>query len=545
MRVHRKCPFPRFNLKKCTPDLFSADLATQPLSRSAEHFMRFGASPLDVVLVDYVGMSAAVHVPEICGPENRRNPFSSPSGRTRVEMDSPARQPSGQTGKLDQNSGMTGFRSGLWRVCFLCMALVALGANRCVRFECSASDYFCRPELLLLLGASATPDVQSGANFTCALLSSGTVRCWGDASLGQLGHANMTTIGDTEPASAGGDLVLGGFVVQISVGSSHACALLATGAIRCWGDGSAGQLGYGNPNTIGDDETPASAGDVNVGGPSVQVVAGGVHSCALLANGEVVCWGNSTNGQLGYGNMAIIGDNETPASAGAVTVSGQIAGLTAGTVHTCALKRDGNVACWGSAANGRLGYGNLNDIGDNETPASAGNVTVGGVVTQIDGGDNHTCAVMAGGAVRCWGNGTFGRLGYANVNAIGDNETPASAGDVTVGGTVSKVSAGTSHTCATLVNGNVRCWGSAGNGRLGYGNGTQIGDDETPATAGDVTVGGLVSGTSAGDTHTCAQLTSGAVRCWGFGNNGRLGYGNVTQIGDDETPASAGDVPFR
>jgi len=143
---------------------------------------------------------------------------------------------------------------------------------------------------------------------------------------------------------------------QIAAGGSHTCALLSGGTVRCWGLSSSGQLGYANTNTIGDNETPASAGDVNVGGTVTQVVAGGEHTCALLSGGTVRCWGLSSSGQLGYANTNNIGDNETPASAGNVNVGGTVAQLSAGSIHTCALLSGGTVRCWGSASNGRLGY---------------------------------------------------------------------------------------------------------------------------------------------------------------------------------------------
>jgi hypothetical protein len=214
-----------------------------------------------------------------------------------------------------------------------------------------------------------------------------------------------------------------------------------------------------------------------------------------------------------------------------VNVGGTVTQIAAGKHHTCALLDTGDVRCWGEGANGRLGYGNAITIGDNESPASAGSVDVGGTVTQIVAGEDHTCALLDTGSVRCWGIGASGRLGYGNTNDIGDNETPADVGDVTVGGTVTQIDAGVFHTCTLLDTGAVRCWGTGGAGRLGYGNSTTIGDDETPADAGNVDIGGAVT-----------QIVTGTVRCWGSSSNGTLGYGNNEIIGDNETPASVGDV---
>ena len=99
---------------------------------------------------------------------------------------------------------------------------------------------------------------------TCALLDTGTVRCWGPGDGGQLGHGTTDTVGDDETPDSAGDAAVGATVVQLAAGGGHTCAVLDTGAVRCWGAGTSGQLGYGNPNSIGDDELPASAGDVPI-----------------------------------------------------------------------------------------------------------------------------------------------------------------------------------------------------------------------------------------------------------------------------------------
>jgi hypothetical protein len=183
----------------------------------------------------------------------------------------------------------------------------------------------------------------------------------------------------------------------------------------------------------------------------------------------------------------------------------------------------------------------MNDIGDDEVPRVAGDVDIGGAVAEVVAGLEHTCARLASGSVRCFGNGLDGRLGYGVTQRIGDDETPAFAGDVDVGGVVVELSVGI-HTCARLESGSVRCWGHGLHGRLGHGNLETIGDDETPASKSAVPIGASVRSISANTLHACALLTTGQLRCWGYGGYGQLGYGDRRTIGDDETPATRGDV---
>jgi alpha-tubulin suppressor-like RCC1 family protein len=270
------------------------------------------------------------------------------------------------------------------------------------------------------------------------------------------------------------------------------------------------------------------------------------HTCAVLTSVRIRCWGHGSRGKLGYGNEENVGDDELPASVGDVDVPGSFAQFAFGSWHTCALTDIGTVRCWGLGSGGRLGYGNNETIGDDETPASVGDVEIGGTVVQLAAGVYHTCALLTTGAVRCWGYGLAAALGYGNVETIGDDETPVSAGDVNVGGTVVQLSAGFNHTCALLSDATVRCWGTGLAGELGLGDNLRIvGDDESPASVPPVDVGGPVRALASGSNHVCALLTNGALRCWGSGDDGKLGYGNTEMIGDDEAPAAAGDVPIR
>jgi alpha-tubulin suppressor-like RCC1 family protein len=396
--------------------------------------------------------------------------------------------------------------------------------------------------------------VAAGARFSCARLDTGRVRCWGLGSSGQLGYGNTQSIGDNEtPGSVGPiDLGAGRTARAIAAGFYHACAILDTGQVRCWGYSGEGQLGYGNTQYVGAFNTPGSVGPVDLGAgrTAVAITGGGRHTCAILDNGRVRCWGLGNVGQLGYGNTRNIGDNETPDSVGPVDLgAGRTAvAITGGGYHTCAILDNGKVRCWGEGRQGQLGYGNKKDIGDNETPGSVRPVKLGRgrKAIAISAGFRNTCAILDNGKVRCWGLGSSGQLGYGNMKKIGDDETPASVAPVKLGARRKAIAISTwgRHTCAVLNNRTVRCWGTGRYGQLGYGNTRNIGDNESPGSVGPVKLGRgrKAVAIQGGGRHTFALLDNGRLRCWGLGSSGQLGYANTENIGDDETPNSAGPV---
>lgn len=356
--------------------------------------------------------------------------------------------------------------------------------------------------------APTVADLTAAVDRTCALLSDGSVKCWGDNGFGQLGYGNLTTIGDDELPSSVGPISLsaapGVGATAIAAGGGHTCALLTSGSLICWGQSNNGELGYGNTQTIGDNEPPSSAGPVDVTrAPGVGVdhlVAGRFETCALLSDRTVKCWGLNTFGELGYGNTQTIGDDEPPSAIGAVSVSGTnseyLIRVAAGDFHTCALLSNSGVRCWGSSIDGELGYGNQNRIGDNELPSSTPGVSVsatpGVTVVGLAAGFDHTCAILSNGALQCWGANVYGQLGLGNVNNVGDDELPSSVGPVSVtsapGVTVTAVAAGYGHTCVLLSDATVKCWGDNRYGQLGYGNTQTIGDNELPSSAGAVSI---------------------------------------------------------
>lgn len=380
---------------------------------------------------------------------------------------------------------------------------------------------------------------------TCAWIEGGRVRCWGNNNLGQLGYGNTDLVGNDETPADAGDLQLPGPVLNVSSGDAHSCAMLEGGTeFICWGGGGAGQLGYGNANNIGDDEFPAALAPVDIGADVDLITIGGSHSCAITVSGTVRCWGAGGSGQLGYGNTNTIGDDEVPAAAGNVAIGAALEGVSAGINHTCAIQSNGSVRCWGTAFNGQLGYGNTNPIGDDETPAAAPGapLTFPEAAIQVGAGLNHTCMLFEGGAVRCWGANFVGQLGRGDILAIGDDEPAAAIDPIPLGAPAVAIAVGDDHTCALLDDGALRCWGSNSSGELGIGTNTPVGDDEQVLAVDPVDLDGEVIQFDCGGVHTCVVLDDYRVRCWGGNVFGQLGLGTVDNVGDDELPLSADPV---
>ncbi|MFA5127372.1 MAG: hypothetical protein WC457_00010 [Patescibacteria group bacterium] len=226
---------------------------------------------------------------------------------------------------------------------------------------------------------------------------------------------------------------LGGTAVQIDGGMYFICALLDSGDVVCWGDNGYGQLGKGNTDSIGDDETPADVGPINLGGTATQISVGGVEACALMSDGSVKCWGANGYGQLGQGNTDNVGDDETPADVGPINLGSTATQISVGGLHACAILDGGNLKCWGWGELGSLGYGNQDNIGDVESLGSLGFVDLGGVaVDEVACGGRHTCALRTDGKAFCFGQAGFGALGYGNTDDIGDDELPTFPGPVPI-----------------------------------------------------------------------------------------------------------------
>lgn len=349
------------------------------------------------------------------------------------------------------------------------------------------------------LPCGAPVRVTAGAAHTCVLTAGGGVACWGGNEYGQLG--NGTTTQRSTPLTVNG---LASGVASLASGDHHSCAVTVVGGVKCWGDNRLRQ--------IGDGTTAIRSAPVAVSGLASgvrAVTAGAQHTCALTTAGGVKCWGDNSLGQIGDGTTT---NRSTP-----VTVNGLASGVavvTAGNNHTCALMNDGGLKCWGSNSFGQLGDGTTNQP---LVPVRVSGLTSG--VAAVTAGGSHTCAVMTAGGAMCWGGNTEGQLGDGALVLARPTPAPVNwlAPDVTA------LAGGNSHTCALTAGGGVLCWGGNYYGQLGIG---PFGQILSPVSVIGLTAG--VAAIEAGDYHTCAVTTGGGLACWGANGSGQLGDGTTT-----------------
>lgn len=293
----------------------------------------------------------------------------------------------------------------------------------------------------------------AGSFHACAALAAGGAVCWGENQNGELGN------GTPSPAHAQPQTVAGlaGPVTGLSAGSAHTCALVSGGAVMCWGQNDRGQVGDG---TSGNVRPQATA--VTLGQAASAVTAGASHSCALLQDGTVKCWGDNYYGQLGTGTAMDEFDSPTPV----LGLAAGVKAVAAGSSHTCIITAGGGVQCFGHNASGELGDGSTND---SVTPRDVTGLAAG--VLSIVGGGEHSCAILADQRLQCWGKNDQGQLGDGSkanrsvpTDLFGTLKARAASGRLT-------------HTCALLLDGTPACWGFNHWGELG--NGTDV-DSATP-----------------------------------------------------------------
>jgi len=356
--------------------------------------------------------------------------------------------------------------------------------------------------------ANNLPVVVAGERHSCALssLSGGTVSCWGDNSVGQLGDGTNTnrSVPTEVPGLSG--------VSALAAGGDHTCAVIAsTGAVKCWGSNSYGQLGN---NTTINSSSPVDALDSSLA-PLVGIadITGGFeHTCARSTSGGVVCWGRNLMGQLGDGT-AVDKSSASPA----LGFGSNVTQVSAGLAHTCLVTTLKEVWCFGQNTFGALG--------NNSTTSSSTGVRAYGIfsATEVSAGPHFSCARLENGAALCWGLNNYGNFGDGSTTP---SLVPVSVSNLT---NISMIEVGgdkddsTKVTCATeSADGQAKCWGNGIFGALGNGEESQY---SVP-----VNVTGLTGAVAlaTGANHSCAWVNTCDIRCWGYNAQGQLGTGDTT-----------------
>lgn len=389
--------------------------------------------------------------------------------------------------------------------------------------------------------------ISTGESQTCAIATVGSSWCWGSNSDGQLGNGELSTSSDPVATYLLPSMQK---VTMIESGGSHSCLLTTQANLICWGLNDVGQVG----DTQSDTGTlPYYLEDAKF----MKVATGTRHTCGLKNESTIVCWGDN--------EMAQLGNNSTFSSSVPVAVQlpeGATAReIAAGDSHTCALLDNDDVMCWGSNSKGKLGDGSttqrlvptkvvqlhvapgesintMSDITHNGATISTefsttdisshrtleygtdeflsgetNTIDLGhfGSVRQIASGSHHSCMVIAGGYVKCWGDNVDGALGTGDETS---HTQPIDVKDLL--GQARVVAVGRSHSCAVMSLGTVKCWGDNSSGQLGDGT---VQSRRTPITA---SISGVVD-VVLGDGFTCALSIDGTVSCWGINSDGQLG----------------------
>lgn len=379
-----------------------------------------------------------------------------------------------------------------------------------------------------------------GQAHQCAVMSDGTARCWGFNLDGRLGDGSKTNR-NLPVTVVKNDGVPLKSITALSLGQKSTCAVAAS-RVHCAGDGEVVRVGGAAAR-----QTMAEIPGL---GDATQVSVGLRHACALLKTGEVQCWGWNGFGQIGDGTKTVPGAPVHVLDVGGSGRLGNVVQISAGTAMTCALRANGQMLCWGGNDYGSIGDGTTVD---RLTPVEVSGLGEGSGVTQIAAGraagnttaspsyPSATCARKSDGTAVCWGHNVYGQLGDgtktqraapAKVQRDDDgNGTPD--GDLTG---VETIVAGPLYTCATLTDGTARCWGYNAEGQLG--DATKTGPKLLPVrvqtSAGNDLRGvrelclSLANWSDATFPTTLGRLEDGTARAWGENNRGQLGNGTTT-----------------
>jgi len=340
-------------------------------------------------------------------------------------------------------------------------------------------------------------NVNVGSANSCAVFTDNSVKCWG-APIGQRMDDEPTQF-DTRP-----QVVPNLAAISVSLNYQHACAVTAGRRVACWGDNEFGRAGQ--PVATTTVEAPKFVPGLS---DVLSVTTGREHSCALMLDGTVACWGRNTFGQLGTGGNA----NSVPTPVSPRNVS-DVVSLAAGAASTCAVTSAGRVWCWGWGAQGELG--NATRL-SSKVPVMIRSLKR---VVSVFSAQSTFCAIKADTTGWCWGAGWFGQLGNGSETSY--TTKPVQIADLDG---ITSISIDQESACALTSDGSVYCWGSNRQNQLGDGTRT---NSSVPVS---VQLPNAARGIAVGQQHACAALPF-SIRCWGLNTYGQLGNGSIKSSGE-------------
>ena len=299
---------------------------------------------------------------------------------------------------------------------------------------------------------------------------------------------------------------------EISSGKRHTCSL-KMGEVFCWGDNLNYQLGsLGNDSNI-----PRRVPNII---DAIHISAGGQHSCAVKKTGTVQCWGNNSFGQTGESIQAT---NVKISSWREIANFKNIKSVSLGENHSCALNNSGEVFCWGDNSEGQLAS---NTIEESSIPIQIPHLSK---ITMISSGNNHTCALHLKGEVFCWGDNRSGQIGNKRI------QNKVSVNLVQNLKNVREISAGGSTTCATTKDNFVFCWGDNSFSQVGIENSLENKNAKILMPTKMETLQDVLM-VSVGENHACALINNGTIDCWGSNSNNNFQLGKITKSSVHPTP---------
>ena len=386
--------------------------------------------------------------------------------------------------------------------------------------------------------------ISASKGHSCALASDHTVWCWGDDTDGQLGDGpvvNGTTQLQLVPVPvvvASGKL---GGVKAITTGYLHSCALLTGGTVLCWGSDQSGQLGDGTTGegTWSTRVVPVAVRNGTDTGKLTHVTsisASQYHTCAVRKDHTAWCWGYDASGELGDGlrGDAVLHLHPLPVQVrnGSHALSG-VTAISAGVNFTCARRSDATAWCWGSDFQGNLGDGTTGHAGDHDRLRPVQVRSASGPLTNvkaISSGEGGACALRTDGSAWCWGDAYNGQIGDGHRGDATNSRLKAvrvhqGHGLFTA---ATAITTGSAHSCALRSDHTAWCWGYDAYGELGDGTtghgGLRLLPVQVHKGSGKMT---HVKAIDAGTVHTCALRTDSTVWCWGADYLGQLGDGTT------------------